>query len=131
MEKYKLLLQRKANQIHANSNCWRKLELMKRLAIVQKKAVIRKMLLMNLFTKQIILSQKTSTDGDEQNFVTCFRLYSYKRHKCTFVIAATASSLGCNLDEIVVSRSSVRRARIHHRREIINEIRGLFIHVPI
>ena len=28
----------------------------------------------------------------------------------TFVIAATANSLRCNLDEVAVSRSSVRRA---------------------
>ena len=48
-----------------------------------------------------------------------------------FVIAATVNSLRCNRDEIAVSHSSVRRARIQHRRDINNEIRGLFIRGPI
>ena len=72
-----------------------------------------------------------TTDGDEQNFVICFSSYGYKRQNCNFVKAATANSLGCNHDEIAVSRSSVRQARIQHRRDINNEIRGLFIHDPM
>ena len=57
MEKHKLLQQRIAKSDTPEQSYWRKLVSMK-LLVMQKKAVIRKMLLMNLFTRQIILLPK-------------------------------------------------------------------------
>ena len=53
-----------------------------------------------------------TTDGDEQALPSVSIRTAISDRIATFVKAATAKSLGCNQNEITVSRSFVRRARI-------------------
>lgn len=51
--------------------------------------------------------------------------------KATLIVAATTNSLGCNINGLTVNRSSIRRARIRHRKDASTDIRQEFVFDPV